>query len=742
MGRQLCRASGFALYAFATVSQASIATRVPEDFGVISGRKEFGVYLDGVAQEVTSSSTKFRWAAYSSDCVFAIRNDSTTASRTVVEGCAGIPNVGGYVYTVFDTDSDGVADKLLDHLQSVTVTVGPVDTDVKDGALRILVRAADGKWYLSDTSLPIISLSTQVLKVNAASGWTEVTAPGTTLDDVADDNTGPLTLGASGLHPDLSIISGGGFYFSDFTNETVANARIDDISFNGVTWEMDSFNTVVQPVDAGLDVWSQRPRLRLFDTPLPKDDTLATWKTNGALGSAIDGLTARGVLPIVMMTDTSPATTVGQLAMAAELQARGLDIEAFITALPLRECDLWPNEQYWIAPSTTTTPVVPASGIGASTFGLCPRGDKWPAFPKFNVIAGSTKIRDKLFGLSDAGFTLSALWTDDERQPFPWNGSMAAQQVAAQLGYYANVAVNLSDFESFKAYTMTLRRDLQAAAYLAPMSDLFYGAVWGNYDAYASNLTTPFIDKNGVSYPARERLADMVTMPSSYANTRILRTYFPTRTAISQAEADSTYLFVMLRTFSSNAANVTPVSYTGALHSNLHIVPYVSRYVADVTDEPWGSRGMSKAMYREFLRHVWLRGADSLFIFDAGITNKNDRFEPPLYGQTPFQAFDQVEDARAVYDELLDQWSYLNEGAPMNFATPSMTTAGILDPGVMWSGLKKPDGSCLIRAVAVGTTDAKTVTISGCGGDVVVEAPVDGRYYIIENGVASEVALR
>jgi hypothetical protein len=47
MGRQLCRASGFALYAFATVSQASIATRVPEDFGVISGRKEFGVYLDG-----------------------------------------------------------------------------------------------------------------------------------------------------------------------------------------------------------------------------------------------------------------------------------------------------------------------------------------------------------------------------------------------------------------------------------------------------------------------------------------------------------------------------------------------------------------------------------------------------------------------------------------------------------------------------------------------------------------------
>jgi hypothetical protein len=740
----ICRASGsrfVLLLAIAHTAQASAGTvtKAPEDFGTFSGRQEFGTYLQGTAHSVKSSSTGFRWSAYSNDCAFALRNDAATSGRTVVESCGGVSMIGSYVYTFFDTGTDVIADKLLDHLQTITVAWNAVDSTVTGAHARIMIRAVDGQWYLSDSSIPITNQTSAALAVSPSLTWTSITAPGTTLDNANDDNTGPLTFGAPGLHPDLSTVTGGGVFFSDFTNETAGSVRLSNITFKGVTWEMESLAAVVNPIEADANIWADRPRLRLYDTPLPKDDTLVALRNSGALSTHIQTLATRGLLPIVVMTDTTPTTTDGQLAMAGELQSHGLDIEAFITALPRRECDMWPDEQYWIEPSTAGTPQVPASNIGTSSFGLCPRGDKWPTFAKHDVMAGATKIRDKMFGLSEAGFSIAALWTDDERQPFPWNGAISSQQVAKARGYYNGESVNLTDFEAFKAYSMTLRRDLQTQAYLGPVRDLTYDAVWGNYDSYASSAATPFFDKNGVSYPELSRVDGEVTMPSSYANTRILKAYLPNRTAITQSEADAIYLTVMLKTFSTNSANVTPTPYGGPLHSNLHVVPYVSRYVPDVTEAPYGALGMSQDMYREFLRHVWLRGADSMFIFDAGITNKNDRFEPPLYGQTPFQAFDQLEGARAVYDEVLTKWRFLNEGEPMSFSVPAMSTPGVLNAGVLWSGLRKADGSCLVRAIAIGVSSTQSATISGCGGDVTIDAPPEGCYYIIENGNARPI---
>ena len=49
---------------------------------------------------------------------------------------------------------------------------------------------------------------------------------------------------------------------------------------------------------------------------------------------------------------------------------------------------------------------------------------------------------------------------------------------------------------------------------------------------------------------------------------------------------------------------------------------------------------------RELHYHIWLRGADGMFLFNLGYPNS---------GVTPDFSFHSVEDARQVYDDLLAQ---------------------------------------------------------------------------------------
>jgi hypothetical protein len=80
---------------------------------------------------------------------------------------------------------------------------------------------------------------------------------------------------------------------------------------------------------------------------------------------------------------------------------------------------------------------------------------------------------------------------------------------------------------------------------------------------------------------------------------------------------------------------------------------------------------MSRERYREVLRHLWLRGIKTMQVFNALL---------PGYEE---MAVFEVQDAAAIYDEMLELREFLEDGEVLNVAVPK-----IQDSGVVWSGLR------------------------------------------------------
>jgi len=128
--------------------------------------------------------------------------------------------------------------------------------------------------------------------------------------------------------------------------------------------------------------------------------------------------------------------------------------------------------------------------------------------------------------------------------------------------------------------------------------------------------------------------------------------------------------------------------------------------------------GMSQRRFRELVRHVWLRGADSIYIFNLGYPTT-----PQLV--TPAFSFESVEDVRSVLDELLAHREFLDKGEPMNFAVPKL---GSPDP--IWSGLRLGD-KCLVRTFTLGPTAVRLEVPAFAGVAVTLDAPPAGASYLI-----------
>jgi hypothetical protein len=128
---------------------------------------------------------------------------------------------------------------------------------------------------------------------------------------------------------------------------------------------------------------------------------------------------------------------------------------------------------------------------------------------------------------------------------------------------------------------------------------------------------------------------------------------------------------------------------------------------------------MSQDAYRELLRHVWLRGADGLYLFNLGYPTK------PQTVTAEF-SFQSVEDARSTWDELLEYREFLDKGVPMTFAVPKDVSAE-----AVWSGRRLGDGRCLIRAVSLGDADARVRVDLPTGSSVELAAPRAGATYLV-----------
>lgn len=96
---------------------------------------------------------------------------------------------------------------------------------------------------------------------------------------------------------------------------------------------------------------------------------------------------------------------------------------------------------------------------------------------------------------------------------------------------------------------------------------------------------------------------------------------------------------------------------------------------------------MSRAAYREALRHLWLRGIDGMQVFNPA---------RPGFEEIAVQ---EVEDAARVYGEMLAFRDFLDDGEVMN-----LEYLGPLEAGVLWSGLRLED-EAVVRVAALGAKE-------------------------------------
>jgi hypothetical protein len=449
-------------------------------------------------------------------------------------------------------------------------------------------------------------------------------------------------------------------------------------------WDIATFARVVQPMRH--DTVGRLP-LFLWNVPLPRDSTLVRTRQDGTLRRAIDQLAERGIVPTVQMG--WEWTPDGALAMAQTLREAGRPVYLLIPDAELVERGSYSDTTVWV------------TGPDASLGG---RERRWPCLPLADPWAGAARVRELVQPFKDAGIELSGVWFDDEALPHPWNGVYEAQKGSPDCVQYYPIGA-LADWSAFQRYVFGLRTDLQSSVMADPVHVLFPKARVGNYHEAASSADVPFVDEGGNSYPPRSLGRLDALMPSAYANTlhlaRLARAEAPTQEA-----ADRLYFFLLLRTVSTANANKAPGKVS---------VPFVSRFVRD-DQSPAVRFGMSQQAYRELIRHVLLRGSDGLYLFNLGY---------PGSPVTPAESFESIEDARAVYDEMLAHRDFLDRGKPMTYAVP--TPDGLT---VIWSGLCLPD-RCLVRTVTLGPETRQVMLEPFPGLRVTLDAPSTGASYVV-----------
>jgi hypothetical protein len=423
--------------------------------------------------------------------------------------------------------------------------------------------------------------------------------------------------------------------------------------------------------------------LFIWNSPLPRGDALLTRASNGDLERWVKLLAARGIVPTVRMGhDWTPA---GALALAKAISAAGQPVYLLIPTIPGDEAGLYPGGD------------IGGSGRAAS-----------PCFMDFDTSTAARTMRSWLQPLKDAGITVKGVWFDYEGEPKPSRAAWAIQKssVTCRDRYPSDV---LDDYDRWSDFIYNLRSRILSEAVADPIHELFPAAIVGNYNETASSTAKPFVATNGNRVGNRTIGALTAQMPIVYADNRLLGVSFP-GASISQERADEFYFPRMLRAASSSFANAQ----SGKLN-----VPYISRYVP-ARESNGQMVGLSQGLYRELLRHVLLRGADGLFIFNISTMARDD-------------ALDGIADSVAVYDEMLAYSDILTGGTPLDFSTPEW-------PGAVWSGVRGTDRALIRALTPAGSPQTVSVPVFA-GVTVRLEAPVEGATYIVDrSGRVTKVA--
>ena len=327
------------------------------------------------------------------------------------------------------------------------------------------------------------------------------------------------------------------------------------------------------------------------------------------------------------------------------------------------------------------------------------------------------RVRGIMGAFADAGVTVDAVWADWEGDPYV--GSAAGDRYE-QASHCTRCRAELpaeiiGDEKSFLDYCWRLYSQLWGACLALPVLERFPRCAVTNWMIlYSTPERTVRHWTDRVLVPNIPP-AFTATNPVAYGNDKFFRAAWREEFTLDREHVDQLYMHLLLRMVSDDAEN--------RRHFGPHVksFPWVDRWCPDVDDPQIPM--MSRPAYREALRHMWLRGVDGMQIFQP---------RRPGYGDIVRA---EVEDAVAVYDEMLAYREFLDRGEVLNTEVPE-----VQDGGVLWSGLRVGDRA-LVRLCRQSSGEGTFEIEPWPGAAAALAAGPEGRTFLLERtaaGVLSE----
>lgn len=307
-------------------------------------------------------------------------------------------------------------------------------------------------------------------------------------------------------------------------------------------------------------------------------------------------------------------------------------------------------------------------------------------------------LRERLRRFRDAGVALDAAWFDYENAPV---NLQLADVDPDSAGLPATVRQGDGPF---RVYRRQLWMSLLSTYVAAPLREVFPGVSVTNWVVSVSRPDFPLLDWYNRPHPRSDIGLFTATNPIAYGND-IAYAYNRADSTRTQQAVDGVYTHILLRQVSADA-------YARSRDApHLESVVWVSRYVRDIHD--YESPIMSREAYRESLRHLWLRGTDAMMVFN------------PLYPGNEVTSLYEIEDAAAIYREMLAYADILSAGEVLNTTVPAPSATA-----VFWSGVRNADRAVIRLTNASHTTQSLNVSLWP-GDTRVLEASPGGRTLLL-----------
>jgi len=320
----------------------------------------------------------------------------------------------------------------------------------------------------------------------------------------------------------------------------------------------------------------------------------------------------------------------------------------------------------------------------------------------------ANQSRDTLKAFRAAGVTVDAVWMDYEGDPYPWKHLFKQLEHCSRCREQLPPEV-LADWPSFWGYYWRLYQQLYGAYLAAPVREVFPQCSVTNWHIVYSTQKNPllyFVD-NRVMPPSIAPLFT-ATNPVAYGNDKFWDSEWKDEYPLDRRHVDQFHMHNLLRQLSGDTAN--RLAYAPEVGS----FPWVARWCPIVRGEDADVPYLSREAYRECLRHMWLRGIDGMQIFNAWRKGYEE------------MALIELQDAVAVYDQMLAQGEFLEAGEVMN-----LEGLAVQDEGVLWSGLRLQERA-VVRLFSQGENAARLDLEPWPRYRIELEAPTEGRTYLLE----------